>query len=234
MSSRPTSPIQQPTARSWPVSPRSSAQLTTTMPWPSARRSTRSATRLSGPSRCSAALSDRADESCAFARTTRRCARSSTSSRRGRRARYEEDAGAALMAQQANTDRATLFTGASGSSSGPHSRFARSGNAPAESPFTLPARPRPGAPTTGDLRTDFALREDDFIKSTGGMLDQYIAQGQAVLMNLGCVRRGRVGADEQEPTRHAQRHATTAALGRSHARPVPRDDQVRVLALIAD
>lgn len=137
------------------------------------------------------------------------------------------------MAQQANTDRATLFTGASGSSSGPHSRFARS-NAPAESPFTLPARPRPGAPTTGDLRTDYALREDDFIKSTGGMLDQYIAQGQAVLMNLGSVRRRCVGADGQEPTRYAQGHTTAAALGGSHARPVPRDDQVRHRALFVN
>ena len=123
-----------------------------------------------------------------------------------------------------------MLFGATPGSTGPHSRFARSG-APAESPFTLPARPRPGgAPTTGDLRTDFALREDDFIKSTGGMLDQYIAQGQAVLMNLGCARRLPAQLTRQKPTRYAQGDTAAAAIGSGHARPVARDDQVRRLA----
>ena len=120
----------------------------------------------------------------------------------------------ALIAQQATSDRAVLF-GAAPGSTGPHSRFARSG-APAESPFTLPARPRPGgAPTTGDLRTDFALREDDFIKSTGGMLDQYIAQGQAVLMNLGCVQRARsrlIGRNQRDTLKGTQRRLRSAAV----------------------
>ena len=121
----------------------------------------------------------------------------------------------ALIAQQATSDRAVLF-GAAPGSTGPHSRFARSG-APAESPFTLPARPRPGAaPTTGDLRTDFALREDDFIKSTGGMLDQYIAQGQAVLMNLGCARRALLGSSAG--TNETRSRARNGACARQQSR----------------
>jgi len=97
--------------------------------------------------------------------------------------------------EQAASDRSTLLgqsasIATSTSTSIPHSRFARA--APAESPFTIPNRS--GTPSAQPLsgryyaRTEAALNEDSFLRSTGSMLDQYIHQGQAILGNLGTQR----------------------------------------------
>lgn len=96
--------------------------------------------------------------------------------------------------QQSASDRSNLLSTASTSSiSSPSSsrqRYAQRPTStlpPAESPFTLPSRPQAhGKRDSGAFtsRTNAALDESTFINSTHNMLDQYIAQGQAVLGNL--------------------------------------------------
>lgn len=75
-------------------------------------------------------------------------------------------------------------------------------------------------------RSNYALDESSFLSSTGSTLDMYIAQGQAVLGNLGTQRDVLKGQSAPLPASLTSRHQNAAALGRQHARALARHDPV--------
>jgi Golgi SNAP receptor complex protein 2 len=84
--------------------------------------------------------------------------------------------------QKAANDRQSLLGPSSSSSYSSSTAHVRNvvNRTPAESPFGHNYPPS----SVYTPRTDAALNENSFINNTGNALDQYIAQGQAILGNL--------------------------------------------------